>query len=104
MGAQFSPNTPLAIKRGKKRIRTVTPARLLTAMGELDIRLRDLSRAGALGEAPRPPVRGSSGVVLFGDCAVPALVAWVAGRRFGLEFEQLIGEDQLAAFHSARLF
>ena len=102
MGAQFSPRTPLAIKRGKKRTRLVAPAILLAAGGELEARIRDLSRSGALAEAAPPPAAQSQIVLVLGGLVVPAIVAWVVGRRFGLEFDTLIGEEDVAAYRSAQ--
>lgn len=104
MGAIFSAKTPLAIKRGNRRRPVAAPAILLTGSGQMKAKLANVSRTGALAEAMRPPVRGSSVVVAFRGCTIPALVAWVAGCRFGLEFEQLLSEEQLAGFGSARLF
>jgi hypothetical protein len=103
LGAEFSARTPLAIKRGNKRQRTIIPAKLLAAGGELDVRLRDLSRAGALGEAERPPAEQSQVVLVYGTAVVPAIVAWVVGKRFGLEFDVLLGGDDLPAAGVPRL-
>jgi hypothetical protein len=103
LGAEFSAKTPLAIKRGNKRRRTIIPAKLLSAGGELDVRLRDLSRSGALGEADRPPVEQSQVVLVFGSAVVPAIVAWVLGKRFGLEFDTLLRHDELPGGGGPRL-
>ena len=102
MGAAFSPKTPLAIKRGNRRRRVAASAFLLTSAGQIDVNLRDVSRSGALAEASRPPVRGSSVVIAFGGCVVPALVAWATDRRFGLEFDQLLSDEQIAELGPAR--
>ncbi len=93
---------PLAIKRGAKRARLMLPASLLTATGQLEICLRDLSNAGALAEAQKAPAEGSEVVVAFGGTALPATVAWVVGRRFGLLFQTLLGDEELAALVAAR--
>lgn len=93
---------PLAIKRSAKRARLMLPASLLTATGQLDIRLRDLSNAGALAEASQAPAEGSDVVVAFGGAALPATVAWVVGRRFGLLFQILLSDEEVAAYSAAR--
>lgn len=72
-------------------------AKLLTAIGELDVRLRDLSCAGALAETQNPPREGSEVVLVCGGTVVPARVAWVIGRRLGLDFHHPIAEEQVAA-------
>jgi PilZ domain len=96
MGAEIPNRTPLAIKRVSKRARLVIPAKLLTATGELDVRLRDLSPAGALAEAAKPPPAGSEVVVVCGSAVAAAGVVWVIGRRFGLEFRQLLSAEDVA--------
>ncbi len=93
---------PLAIKRGAKRARLMLPASLLTATGQIDIRLRDLSNAGALAEAAQAPAEGSDVVVAFGNAAVPATVAWVVGKRFGLLFQILLSDEDVAAYAAGR--
>jgi PilZ domain len=93
---------PLAIKRGSKRARLMLPATLLTATGQLEIRVRDLSNAGALAEAPKAPAEGSDVVVAFGGAALPATVAWVVGRRFGLLFQIVLSDEEVAAYAAAR--
>jgi hypothetical protein len=93
---------PLAIKRSAKRARLMLPATLLTATGQIDIRLRDLSNAGALAEAAQAPAEGSDVVVAFGGAALPATVAWVVGRRFGLLFQILLSDEEVATYSAAR--
>jgi hypothetical protein len=102
MTAEQPIRMPLAIKRGPKRARLLIPASLLTATGAIEIRLRDLSNAGALGEASKAPAEGSDVVVAFGGMALPATVAWVVGRRFGLLFQSVLGDDDVAAHSAAR--
>lgn len=96
MGAENPNWTPLAIKRGAKRARLTIPAKLLAATGEIDVRLRDLSPAGALAEAVKPPPEGSEVVVVCGSAVVAAGIAWVIGRRFGLEFRQPLSSEDVA--------
>jgi hypothetical protein len=96
MGAAGQKFTPLAIKRGTKRARLTISAKLLTATGELDVRLRDLSPAGALAIATKPPREGDEVVIVCGAAVLPAGVAWVVGRRFGLEFRHELHADDVA--------
>lgn len=100
MSAGFSARTPLAIKRGSRRSRVTAPALLLAAGGEVQTRLRDLSRSGALGQSASPPALQSQVVLVLGTLVVPAYVAWVIGPRFGLEFDTLIDEQDVATYRS----
>ena len=56
--------------------------------GEADVpvRLRDLSRGGALGTCLCPPPVLSKVTLLRGALAIEARVAWARRGRFGLEF------------------
>ena len=82
-------------QRREKRARVLLTAKLRTAFGEEDVRLRDLSRKGALIECPNPPSRDSEVVFSRGSTVVPARVAWSAGTRCGLEFLEMIDEAEV---------
>lgn len=90
-----------ASKRREKRARVLLTAKIRTRFGEEDVRLRDLSRKGALIECESPPAPDSELVFARGDTVVPARVAWSAGRRAGLEFLQMIEESEVLA-HTGR--
>ncbi|HKR25235.1 MAG TPA: PilZ domain-containing protein, partial [Allosphingosinicella sp.] len=62
---------------------------------EVDARLRDLSRKGALVECLQVPPVGSEVVFVRGATVVPARVAWAANDRVGLEFDHMIDEHEL---------
>ena len=96
MGAELPIRMPLAIKRGERRARLTVQAVLLAAGCELPARLRDMSRTGALAEAAHPPRQGSEVVLACAGMVVPATVAWVIGRRFGLEFHRPIAKRDVA--------
>ena len=100
MGEDNPIRNPLAIKRGSKRARLNATGKLLTATGEMEVRLRDLSSAGALGETTRPPAEGSEVVLACGSAVVPAGVSWVVGHRFGLEFRQPLSDEVVAMLAS----
>ncbi len=70
-------------------------AKLQTSFGEVDARLRDLSRKGALVECLQVPPVGSEVVFVRGATVVPARVAWAAGDRVGLEFDHMIDEQEV---------
>jgi hypothetical protein len=70
-------------------------ARLSTTVGEIDCRLRDLSRKGALVECRTIPPVGSEVVFNRGATSVPARVAWAGSDRVGLEFAYMIDENEV---------
>lgn len=82
-------------KRSLKRSRVLLTARLQTPAGDVEARLRDLSRKGALLECAEPIDVGSNVVFARGDTVVPARVAWSSGRRVGIEFERMIDESEV---------
>jgi hypothetical protein len=83
-------------KRSAKRNRVLLAAKIrTTAAGDLDARLRDLSRQGALVECTYPLKVGEEVVFIRGATIVPARVAWTGGNRVGLEFLRLIDESEV---------
>jgi len=81
--------------RRAKRARVLLAAKLETPHGEMDVRLRDLSRKGALLECSPPPPVGTEVVFRRGTIAVPARIAWSATGRVGLEFLYMIDEAEV---------
>jgi hypothetical protein len=83
-------------KRSAKRNRVLLAAKVRTsAAGDVDARLRDLSRQGALVECTYPLKVGEEVVFTRGATIVPARVAWTGGNRVGLEFLRLIDESEV---------
>jgi hypothetical protein len=95
MGAETFMDVPVEGKRRAKRARVLLAARLHTAAGEVEARLRDLSQKGALVECQSVPEVGSEVVFSRGSTTVPARVAWTAGNRVGLEFAYMIDEHEV---------
>ena len=95
MGADNFVNTEIGGKRGARRARVLLAARLKTPFGEVDARLRDLSRKGALVECTTQPPVGSEVTFMRGNTLVPARVAWTAAGRVGLEFLYMIDEQEV---------
>ncbi len=92
MGADNLMNSDSAGKRKSKRARVLLSARLQTPFGEIDCRLRDLSRKGALIECSPTPSTGTEVLFIRGSIVVPARVAWSQPGRIGLEFLYMIDE------------
>jgi hypothetical protein len=83
-------------KRSTKRNRVLLAARIRTsAFSEVDARLRDLSRKGALVETNEAFSVGDEVVFIRGGTVVPARVAWTGGNRVGLEFLRQIDENEV---------
>jgi hypothetical protein len=95
MGVDNFLNASVGGKRQTKRARVLLAAKLKTPWGEVDARLRDLSRKGALIECTTVPPVGSDVVFVRGTTIVPARVAWTGGQRVGLEFHYMIDEHEV---------
>lgn len=94
MGVENFANAAVG-KRSAKRARVLLAAKLDTASGEIDARLRDLSQKGALVECLQVPPVGSEVVFVRGATRVPARVAWAGADRVGLEFHHMIDEHEV---------
>jgi hypothetical protein len=95
MGVENFQNAPAGSKRSAKRARVLLAAKLQTPFGEVEARLRDLSRMGALVECAQVPPVGTEVVFLRGSIVVPARVAWAGADRIGLEFHYMIDEQEV---------
>jgi hypothetical protein len=95
MGVENFQNAPAGSKRSAKRARVLLAAKLKTPYGEVDARLRDLSRKGALLECAQVPPVGTEVVFVRGATVVSARVVWAAGARLGLEFHHMIDEQEV---------
>lgn len=95
MGVEHFVDGPVAGKRKAKRARVLLAAKLQTTAGEIDARLRDLSRRGALVECQTVPPVGTEVVFNRGSTSIPARVAWTGADRVGLEFAYMIDEHEV---------
>ena len=95
MGVEHFVDGPVAGKRQAKRARVLLAAKLQTENGEIDARLRDLSRKGALVECRNVPPVGTELVFNRGSTSIPARVAWTGADRVGLEFAYMIDEHEV---------
>ena len=95
MGAEGFVDAPSEGKRKTKRARVLLAVKIRTSAGEVEGRLRDLSRKGALVECGTIPPVGSEVLFTRGTTSVPARVAWTGGNRVGLEFAFMIDENEV---------
>jgi hypothetical protein len=82
-------------KRQSKRSLVLLAAKLRTNDGIIEVRLRNLSRTGALLEAAVMPSVGAEVTFERGRTVVPARIAWVAQGRMGLQFLNAIEESEV---------
>lgn len=95
MGVEQFVDGQVAGKRKAKRARVLLAAKLQTSSGEIDARLRDLSRKGALVECQTVPPVGTELIFNRGSTSIPARVAWTGSDRVGLEFAYMIDEHEV---------
>ena len=95
MGAESFVDAPNEGKRKTRRARVLLAVKIGTEFGEVEGRLRDLSRKGALVECSTIPPVGSEVLFTRGTTSVPARVAWTGGNRVGLEFAFMIDESEV---------
>jgi hypothetical protein len=95
MGVESWVDAPAAGKRQAKRNRVLLAARLSCGSIELEVRLRDLSRKGALIEGDTVPPKNAEVLFSRGSISVPARVAWSTAKRAGLKFAYMIDESDV---------
>jgi hypothetical protein len=81
--------------RRNKRSLVLIAAKVRMDSGTVEVRLRNLSRNGALLEADVPPAEGTEVVFERGETIAPARVAWISGSRFGIQFHHPIEESEV---------
>ena len=81
--------------RREQRFAVDLAAVLREGVADRPVRLRDLSRRGALATCLCPPPVLSTVTLLRGALAIEARVAWTGRGRFGLEFAKPIRATEL---------
>ena len=82
------------------RYRIMLAATFYSVHGEASGVLLDVSQGGAMLSASPPPPIGCRLLLERQSLEVPAIVRWVDGNRFGIEFEESLGEPVVAALVS----
>jgi len=81
--------------RNSRRSPVLLAASIEVAGAEQPIKLRNLSKEGALIEGDCLPVEGSSTLFKRNELRVNARVAWVHGRFAGIAFEHPLEKDEV---------
>ena len=81
-------------QRRDKRSRVFLNATLLSAHGETNVRLSDLSTFGACADRPNGIQPGDEIHVSRGDLSVAARIAWASDGLVGIEFVEPLNLDQ----------
>ncbi|HUG45722.1 MAG TPA: PilZ domain-containing protein [Sphingomicrobium sp.] len=90
-------------KREEKRSRIFLNAQVVSGAGPTDVRIRDVSKMGALLESDTTPEPGENIQVQCGQTRLEARVAWVDRGWFGVEFETPLLVGRLADAGGAKL-
>ncbi len=97
MGIELPSRTAAQDTRKGKRSSVLFKATILTSEQEVEARIRDLSKLGALIEMEDPPALGEQVRFVRGNTSIAARVAWVGGNRAGIEFDKPVDERRLIA-------
>ena len=89
------PSSGMQTMRRERRFAVDLAAVVRGATADVPVRLRDLSRSGALGTCPCPPPVLSIVTLVRGALIVEARVAWSGRGRFGLHFAHPIRATDL---------
>ena len=94
---------PLVPKRTPRRSRVYLVAWLRSSGGCEQVRIRDVSRSGALVEGAAAPPVGSTIQLVRGNTSVEARIAWADSTWFGVEFSEPLKTGFLADHIDPRL-
>ncbi|HVF36951.1 MAG TPA: PilZ domain-containing protein [Sphingomicrobium sp.] len=81
--------------RQSRRSNVLMSACLELSGTSLPVKLRNLSADGALVEADKLPIEGTSVVFKKGDLCIPARVAWCKTRHAGISFARKLEPEQV---------
>ena len=83
------------MNRRTRRSQVLMTATLELSGSALQVKLRNLSAEGALIEGNDLPVEGSKVLFKRLDLSVPGRIAWVAGRRAGVTFDEKLEPEAM---------
>lgn len=79
--------------RRSRRANLFMVASLEVGAHDLPVRLRNLSREGALVEGDRLPIEGSAIIFVKGDLRVKGRIAWARNNRAGIAFDMYLDPE-----------
>lgn len=79
--------------RRSRRANLFMAATLEVGAHSLPVRLRNLSREGALVEGDRLPIEGSVLIFVKGELRVKGRIAWAKDNRAGIAFDMYLDPD-----------
>lgn len=85
-------------RRSQPRYRVFLKATIITTTSEQPVRVRDMSVGGAFVEGNAPFVADTDVMLRRGSTELFARVAWTAGTKCGLAFEEALTDQELAEF------
>jgi hypothetical protein len=85
----------LAEGRRHGRHRIMLAATFFSVHGESSGVLLDVSQGGAMLSASPPPPIGCRLLLERQNLEIPGIVRWVDGNRFGIQFDEMISEDEV---------
>jgi hypothetical protein len=95
--------TETAKRRNLPRIAIECDGRLRTGLQSFDVRLQDISQAGARLEMPEPKVTAGEVTLSLPDLPpVAGVIRWADGAELGISFNECIAFDRLARWIQAR--
>lgn len=89
-------------RRLSARRKMFEPITLILGSVRLRAHLLDMSCAGALAHCETPPAAGSYVAVSAFDLRTSGRVKWVIGKRFGIQFSQLLSPREVEAILQKR--
>jgi hypothetical protein len=84
--------------RLRPRYRVLLNAELVTTSDEQAVKVRDISRGGAMIEVRRPVAKGKEVILRRGSLELFANICWSSGKEIGLQFDDLLSEAEMIAF------
>ncbi|MEM9310424.1 MAG: PilZ domain-containing protein [Pseudomonadota bacterium] len=90
-------------KRQSKRVRVLLDALLVSSVGEVEVRVRDVSQEGALLEVGDNAPHQGEITLFFLDHSQQGSIAWREGSWLGVHFDQALPKSVWKALSTKRL-
>lgn len=84
--------------RQSQRFRVLLNAELITTTEEQPVKVRDISRTGAMMEGQRPIAKARDVILRRGNVEIFAEIVWTDGKQCGVQFDEELSEEEMLAF------